>query len=130
VLEISADDGDYQDASALILVGGYDGKVTETSNNPLGSRFAWTARGRPGVFSQVVVDLSDFSGKRVKLRFVAGFDDATGIADGYTGWFIDDILVTAVMYSCGQAQSADQSIMTEPEGRGPVKVTRIRQRIE
>ena len=130
VLELSADDGDYQDAGSLILVGGYDGAVTEKSNNPLGSRFAWTARGRPGVFSQVVVDLSDFAGKRVRLRFVAGFDDATGIANGYTGWFIDDILVTAVMYSCGQAQSADQTIMTEPEGRGPGKVARIRQRIE
>jgi|GEM_PF-638327 len=130
VLEISADDGDYQDAGSLILVGGYDGKVTETSNNPLGSRFAWTARGRPGVFSQVVVDLSDFAGKRVRLRFLAGFDDATGVADGYTGWFIDDIQVTAVMYSCGQAQSADQTFMTEPDGRGPKKVTRIRRRIE
>jgi len=130
VLEISADDGDYQDAGSLILVGGYDGKVTQTSNNPLGSRFAWTARGKPGVFSQVVVDLSDFAGKRVRLRFLAGFDDATGIADGYTGWFIDDIRVTAVMYSCGQTQSADQAVMTEADARGPKKVTRNRQRIE
>jgi hypothetical protein len=102
VLEISADDGDWQDAGALILVGGYDGKVTKASNNPLGTRFAWTARGRPGVFSQVVVDLSDFAGKRIKLRFSAGFDNAAGIRDGYTGWFVDDIQVTAVMYSCGQ----------------------------
>jgi hypothetical protein len=130
VLEISADDGDYQDAGSLILVGGYDGKVTETSNNPLGSRFAWTARGRPGVFSQVVVDLSDFAGKRVRLRFLAGFDDATGIAQGYTGWFVDDIGVTAVMYSCGQAQSSEQPIVTEVAGRDPVKVTRIPHRIE
>jgi len=130
VLEISADDGDYQDAGSLILVGGYDGKVTQKSNNPLGSRFAWTARGRPGVFSQVVVDLSDFAGKRVRLRFLAGFDDATGIAEGYTGWFIDDIRVTAVMYSCGQAQSSGQTILTDVAGRNPVKVTRIRQRIE
>lgn len=130
VIEISADDGDYQDAGSLVLVGGYDGKVTEMSHNPLGSRFAWTARGRPGVFSQVVVDLSDFAGKRVRVKFLAGFDDATGVADGYTGWFIDDIQVTAVMYSCGQAQSADQTIMSESDGRGPVKVTRIRQRVE
>ncbi len=130
VLEISADDGDYLDAGSLILVGGYDGKVTDTSNNPLGNRFAWTARGKPGVFSQVVADLSDFAGKRVRLRFLAGFDDATGIADGYTGWFIDDIRVTAVMYSCGQTQSADQAVMTESDARGPKKVTRNRQRIE
>ena len=129
-LEISVDDGDYQDAGSLILVGGYDGKVTEDSNNPLGSRFAWTARGRPGVFSQVVVDLSDFAGKRVRLKFVAGFDDGTGIADGYTGWYIDDIQVTAVMYSCGQAQSADQTIMSERDSPGPRRVPRLRQRVE
>jgi hypothetical protein len=126
VLEISVDGGDYQDAGSLMLLGGYDGKVTEASNNPLGSRFAWTARGRPGVFTQVVVDLSDFAGTRVRLRFLAGFDDATGIADGYTGWFIDDIRVTAVMYTCGQAQSSQQEIMTEGDGRGPRKVTRTR----
>ena len=48
----------------------------------------------------MVVDLSGFAGKRVKLRFLAGFDDASGILNGYTGWFIDDIQVTAVMYSC------------------------------
>lgn len=129
-LEISADDGDYQDAGSLILVGGYDGKVTEASNNPLGSRFAWTARGRPGVFSQVVVDLSEFAGKRVRLKFVAGFDDATGIADGYTGWYIDDIQVSAVMYSCGQAQAPVQTITTERESPGPRRVPRLRQRVE
>jgi hypothetical protein len=100
VLEISADGSDWQDAGSLILVGGYDGKVTRSSNNPLGDRLAWTARGRPGVFTQVVVDLSSFAGKRVNLRFLAGFDNATGVLEGYKGWFIDDIQVTAVMYSC------------------------------
>jgi Subtilase family len=101
VLEISTDDGDtWQDLGAQVLVGGYDGKVTSASSNPLGDRFAWTARGRPGVFSQVVVDLSDFAGKRIRLRFLGGFDLASGVKDGYTGWFIDDIKITAVMYSC------------------------------
>lgn len=102
VLEISTDEGDtWQDLGSRVLVGGYDGHVTSASSNPLGDRFAWTARGRPGVFSQVVVDLSDFAGKRIKLRFLAGFDLAGGVNQGYTGWFIDDIQITAVMYSCG-----------------------------
>jgi hypothetical protein len=61
------------------------------------------------VFSQVVVDLSSFAGKRVKLRFLAGFDNAAGVLDGYTGWFIDDIQVTAVMYSCGLMQAETAS---------------------
>jgi hypothetical protein len=101
VAEISTDEGEtWQDLGALILTGGYDGKVTSASNNPLGNRFAWTARGKPGVFSQVVINLSDFAGRRIKLRFLAGFDNATGINQGYTGWFIDDIRITAVTYSC------------------------------
>jgi hypothetical protein len=101
VAEISLDEGEtWQDLGPLVLTGGYDGKVTSASNNSLGSRFAWTSRGKPGVFSQVVINLSEFAGKRIKLRFLAGFDNATGIKDGYAGWFIDDIRVTAVMYSC------------------------------
>jgi hypothetical protein len=101
VLEISDDSGaTWRDAGPLIITGGYDGTVTEASNNPLGTRLAWTARGRAGVFSQVVINLDEFAGKRVKLRFTAGFDNATGVLDGYTGWFIDDIRVTANLYKC------------------------------
>jgi len=117
VLELSTDEGEtWQDVGPLILVGGYDGKLTDASGNPLGNRFAWTSRGRPGVFSEVVIDLSGFAGKRVKLRFLAGFDQAAGVLNGYTGWFIDDIQVTAVMYSCGQTQAAvasDEAIETQ-----------------
>src|SRR6185503_2946519 len=98
-------------------VGGYDGTLTATSNNPLGTRAAWTARGRPGVFSQVVADLSSFAGKRVKLRFRAGFDEAAGILNGYTGWYIDDIQVTAVLYSCGQAQAASVEVTSTENSR-------------
>jgi len=101
VLQISTDAGEtWHDAGSRIIVGGYDGKVTNASNNPLGSVFAWTARGRPGVFSPVVVNLDDFAGQRIKLRFQAGFDNAAGILDGYTGWFIDDVQITANLYSC------------------------------
>jgi len=102
VLEISSDGGDtWQDAGSLMLAGGYDGHVTTASNNPLGDAFAWTARGKAGVFSQVVVDLSSFAGSQIKLRFKGGFDNASGIKEGFTGWFIDDIQITAVLYSCG-----------------------------
>ncbi|MFY9572683.1 MAG: S8 family serine peptidase, partial [Blastocatellia bacterium] len=101
VVELSTDEGGtWQDLGPMMLTGGYDGKVTAVSNNPLGSRFAFTAHGKPGVFNQVVVDLSNFAGKRIKLRFLGGFDEAAGVSDGYTGWFIDDIRITAVMYSC------------------------------
>ncbi|HYP29260.1 MAG TPA: S8 family serine peptidase [Blastocatellia bacterium] len=101
VAEVSTDNGaTWQDLGSRVLAGGYDGKVTETSLNPLGDRLAWTSRGTPGVFSQVVIDLDDFAGQRVKLRFLAGFDLATGVDDGYLGWFIDDIRITTDLYDC------------------------------
>ena len=101
VVEISTDGGEtWQDLGSRILVGGYDGKVTSNSDNPLGDRFAWTLHGKAGVFSQVVINLDDFIGQRIKLRFLAGFDGATGILDGYKGWYIDNIKITADIFEC------------------------------
>ena len=109
VMEASTDDGTtWQDLGSRILVGGYDGEVTATSSNPLGNRAAWTSRGRAGVFSQVIINLDDFAGQRVRFRFLAGFDAATGILDGYQGWFIDDIQITETPFACGAAATADQ----------------------
>lgn len=101
VLEISTDNGaTWEDLGSRAIAGGYDGKVTEASFNPLGNRFAWTARGRAGIFSPVVINLDDFAGKRVQFRFLAGFDTATGVRDGYTGWFIDDLRITTELFDC------------------------------
>ncbi|HKQ08658.1 MAG TPA: S8 family serine peptidase [Blastocatellia bacterium] len=126
ILELSSDNGEtWIDLGSRMLVGGYDGKVTSASSNPLGSRFAWTARGKAGVFSQVIVNLDDFVGQRIKLRFQAGFDEATGVLDGYQGWFIDDIRITATPFACGAAadvvQPADENVrqfwLRDPSGR-------------
>ncbi|HLG13789.1 MAG TPA: S8 family serine peptidase [Blastocatellia bacterium] len=101
VLEISEDGGQtWEDLGPRIMIGGYDGKVTAASENPLGNRLAWTSRGRPGVFSQVVINLDEYAGKRVRLRFLAGFDLQTGIREGFAGWFVDDIKLTAAVFGC------------------------------
>ena len=117
VLEVSTDGGDtWQDLGSRAIVGGYDGKVTSASRNPLGSRSSWTARGKAGVFSQVVIDLDAFAGQTIRLRFVAGFDEATGIADGYTGWFIDDIRITIDQFVCSGEEAALDSGQGLPAG--------------
>jgi hypothetical protein len=101
VLEISTDNGaTWEDLGSRVIAGGYDGKVTEASSNPLGNRFAWTSRGKPGIFSAVVINLDDYAGKRVQFRFLAGFDGATGVRDGYAGWFIDDLRITTELFDC------------------------------
>jgi hypothetical protein len=82
------------------------------------------------VFSQVIVDLSSLAGKRVKLRFRAGFDEAAGVLNGYTGWFIDDIQITAVMYSCGQAQTVSEGVAPVVNQRSSRPPRRGFQRIE
>lgn len=105
VIEISTDNGEtWQDLGSRILAGGYDGKLTDVTDNPLGNRFAWTARGRPGVFSQVVINLDEFAGQRIRLRFLAGFDETTGVLEGFTGWFIDDIRITSELFGCQSRQ--------------------------
>lgn len=109
VIEYSTDEGTtWLDLGSRILVGGYDGKVTAASNNPLGSRLAWTARGIPGVFSQVIINLDEFAGQRIKLRFQAGFDEASGVRDGYKGWFIDDIRISATPFACGATAASEE----------------------
>ncbi|MEW6131429.1 MAG: S8 family serine peptidase [Acidobacteriota bacterium] len=101
VMEYSLDDGvTWLDLGSRAIVGGYDGRVTSASTNPLGNRFAWTSRRRPGVFTQVVLNLDEFAGKRIRLRFAAGFDQATGILDGFRGWYIDNIKLTADSVEC------------------------------
>lgn len=101
VIEISTDNGaTWEDLGARAITGGYDGKVTEATFNPLGNRLAWTARGKAGIFSPVVINLDEFAGKRVQFRFLAGFDTATGVREGYAGWFIDDIRITTELFDC------------------------------
>jgi hypothetical protein len=101
VLEISTDGGaSWQDLGSRAIVGGYDGSVSAASRNPLGNRVAWSSRGKPGVFSEVVINLDEFAGQRIKLQFRAGFDEATGVRQGFSGWFIDDIRITTKRFDC------------------------------
>lgn len=103
VAEISTDGGlSWQDLGSRVIVGGYDGKVSgaHSSANPLGDRLAWTSHGRAGIFTPVVINLDEFAGQRIQLRFLAGFDQGTGVNEGFLGWFIDDIRLTANLYEC------------------------------
>jgi len=84
-VEVSADGGAWEQ---IIPVGGYSHTVRASSQSPF----------QPGTpffsgthdWEEVVLDLADFEGSEVKLRFRFGSDGNTG----GEGWYIDDVVVT------------------------------------
>ena len=89
VLELSTDGGmNWIDLGANIIEGGYNGRISTCCENPLGGRLAWTG-GELGRMTQVVVDVSEFSGPR-QVRFRFGSDASLASV----GWLIDDFEVS------------------------------------
>ncbi len=70
------------------LQGGYTGTLSTSWDNPIGGRQAWS--GTSGTFVTSRVDLADFGGRSVLLRFRFGSDRSVSA----TGWWIDDIRVS------------------------------------
>ncbi|MBK8598093.1 MAG: hypothetical protein IPN83_21455 [Holophagales bacterium] len=75
--------------AARFVQGGYVGTLSSSYSNPLGGRQAWS--GDNTAFGTVVVDLSDFSGQSIRLRWRMGSDD--GVSDA--GWWVDDVVLSA-----------------------------------
>jgi hypothetical protein len=94
VIEISTGDK-FEDLGPKILEGKYNGTIRTFFDNPLKGRDAWV-EGRMGVFQRVVVDLSEFAGKTVVVRFRIGTDsEIRGL-----GWHVDDVTVAGVRVQC------------------------------
>ncbi|MCB1054606.1 MAG: trypsin-like peptidase domain-containing protein [Acidobacteria bacterium] len=92
VLEISTDAGaTWQDILAgnagRFLVGGYNSTISTSFNSPIAGRDAWSANS--GGWTEVQVDLSDFAGQDVLLRWRIACD----VSVSAEGWFVDDVLV-------------------------------------
>lgn len=90
-LELSTDAGNNweQVTSAQILVGPYDGLISNSFDNPAGGRLAWC--GDPRDWSRSIVDLSEHAGETVLLRFRVATDASTGrVPDGF---YLDDFRI-------------------------------------
>lgn len=88
VLEISTDNGTtWQDLGSNIQSGSYD---TVMEGSALKGQMAWT--GTNDAMSQVFVDVSDFAGQSVYLRFRIVCDYSMS----QTGWYVDDIKIGSV----------------------------------
>lgn len=68
--------------------GGYVGALSTGFGNPLGGRQAWS--GDNAAFGNVLVDLADFSGQSIRLRWRMGTDTSTSDA----GWWVDDVVIS------------------------------------
>jgi Zn-dependent metalloprotease len=91
VLEYSTNGGvSWVDASSLINVNGYKGRIFNGSGNPLSSRFAFVGTSHGYISTRV--NLASLAGKTVTFRWRMGLDD-TGSA---WGWWLDNVKV----YNC------------------------------
>jgi len=84
VVEISTNGNDWEDLGEHMIQNGYDGPLNDNPESPLSGRPAFN--GNSGDWVQTAIDLSDYSGMPVLVRFRFGTDGAVG-ADG---WYLDD----------------------------------------
>lgn len=93
ILELSADGGQTwtQIPDALLLSQPYTGTVNNFASgpNPLAGLRAWCGDPTPWTLNRV--DLDDWAGQTVQLRFRLGSDSTIG----REGWYIDDIRINA-----------------------------------
>ena len=92
LLEISTNGGvDWTELSdPRILFRPHDGIVNTFASgpNPLAGSPAWC--GDPRDWEDYVIDLSDFAGDEIQLRFRVGTDSTFGAREG---WTIDDVRI-------------------------------------
>jgi hypothetical protein len=91
VLEISTDGGTtWTQLESQLLTDPYNGPVASGSGNPLAGLNAWC--GKPQNWLASLVDLDEFAGQGVSVRFRLGTDNDL---IGYEGWYVDDVSVQA-----------------------------------
>jgi len=133
VVEISVDGGAWQDLGSRMTQNGYDVNL-RNSSNPLAGRPAFTGNSGFAASSQgwvtTEVDLSDFAGEPVRVRFRFGTDNSTGYPN-YPGWYVDEVLfldeVAVTAQACAVADiplgcSTVRSLVMEPLAGAPVLV--------
>lgn len=90
LLEISTDYGQSwsQIDNSKLLSTPYTGQITMSYGNPMAGKQAWC-----GVqdWAETLVDLSEYAGQDVQLRFTQASDDNVGLE----GWYVDDVAITA-----------------------------------
>jgi uncharacterized repeat protein (TIGR01451 family) len=119
-LELSTDDGfSWQRLETRIFRGGYTRKL-DYNTFAIPNLFAFTGKSDDNLtMTPVYVDLSEWKGQQVKIRYRFGTD----AQNGGDGWYIDDVeIMDAVMYNSTACFTSDESDMlcAEAPGRGTI----------
>ncbi len=95
ILEVSTDNGASftQIDTSKMLTDAYDGPISSSFGNPLAGADAWC--GAPQGWLNSVVDLADYEGQTIILRFRLGTDSSVS----REGWYIDDVKVQSCQAS-------------------------------
>jgi lysyl endopeptidase len=88
-VDILAASGTVAANASRFLTGGYTDTISANFGSPIGGRRAWA--GSSSGFVRVVVDMGDFGGRNVHLRWRMATDDSND-ADGY---WLDDVTISA-----------------------------------
>jgi serine protease AprX len=89
ILEVSTDGGvTWTQLESQLLTDPYDGPVATGSGNPLAGLNAWC--GHPQSWLASLVDVDEFAGQALSIRFRLGTDNNL---IGYEGWYMDDVSV-------------------------------------
>jgi len=90
VLEVSTDGGEsWTQLDSQLVSDPYNGPIATDTSNPLAGQRAWC--GKPQSWLESLVDLDEFTGEVIQLRFRLGTDNTFG----YEGWYVDDVIVKA-----------------------------------
>lgn len=119
VVEISVGGGAWQDLASRFTQNGYGAQLSDGYQNPIGGRSAFT--GSSGGYQLSVVDLSEWSGQAVRLRFRIGTDTSI---EG-VGWYVDDVsvasggnLLASASVSAAGMSTVSDSVLTSVRGDG------------
>ena len=89
IVEFKIDDGPWRGVGGRFTHGGYNGTIAKGRGNPLAGKRAYTGNSKG--WARARIDLSDFAGSRIKVRFRVATDRSVG----GRGWYVDDVRIYA-----------------------------------
>ena len=116
IVEIKVGDAPWRGVGGLFTHGKYNGTIAKGTGNPLAGKRAFTGNSRG--WAKARIDLSQFAGQSVKVRFRMASDRQVGSR----GWYIDDIRI----YACATDKDKPSGSMSIDGGAATTGTGRSR----